>query len=62
MQTLVDAAEGALALDSARKYGLITGGPAVDVDRCIECLEAGKRRAILPSPDAIERFSRGLLL
>lgn len=55
-QAAVDAAQGALTLDSARKYGLVTGGPVVNVDRCVELLEAGRKRGIVPSPDAVEKF------
>jgi hypothetical protein len=38
-----------LHLDSARAYGLVTGGPAVNVDRCIELLERAKARGIVPT-------------
>lgn len=55
-QAAVDAAHGALALDAARQYGLVTGGPKVDADRCAEILRLGKARGITPEPDAIERF------
>jgi len=54
-QEAVDAAEAMLLLDSARQYGLITGGPGVHVDRCLEVLAAGRDRGIVPRPDAIER-------
>lgn len=55
-QAAVDAAAGALALDSARQYGLVTGGPTVNVERCAEILGAGEARGIRPRRDAIERF------
>lgn len=55
-QNAVDAAEGAITLESARAYGLVRGGPGVNVARCEEILAAGKLRGIKPSPDAIERF------
>lgn len=55
-QAAVDAAEGALAVDSARQYGLVTGGPIVNVDRCVEILDAGRERGITPASDAIEKF------
>ena len=57
-QEAVDLAYGALALDSARQYGLITGGPGVSVERCEEILRRGKERGILPGTEAIERFMR----
>lgn len=55
-QDAVDAAHGAVTLVSARAYGLVTGGPEINVVRCEEILAAGKRRGIKPSPDAVERF------
>jgi hypothetical protein len=55
-QDAVDAAHGAIALDSARKYGLVTGGPTVDVQRAAELLAKGRARGIRPRPDAIDRF------
>lgn len=59
-QEAVDAAEGALALDAARQYGLITGGPTIDVQRCISILKRGKSRGVTPHPQAIERFAASL--
>jgi hypothetical protein len=59
-QDAVDLAEGYLALDSARKYGLLNGGPDVDVERCEELLAKGKARGITPAPDAIEKLARAL--
>ena len=60
-QAAVDAAHGALALDSARKYGLVTGGPMVDVDRCEDILRRGERRGWVPSANAVETFIQELL-
>jgi len=37
-----------LLLDSARQYGLVTGGPEIDVERCEEILTLGKARGIEP--------------
>ena len=59
-QTAVDAAEGALALDSCRQYGLVTGGPKVNVNRCCEIIDAGRKRGIVPSPDAVQQFVAAL--
>jgi len=61
-QAAVDAAWGALALDAARQYGLVTRGPEVNVSRCEDMLRRGKRRGVVPAPDAIERFAAGLSL
>lgn len=56
-QDAVDAAQGALALDAARAYGLVEGGPGVNVARCEEFLAKGEARGIHPTGDAIERFA-----
>jgi hypothetical protein len=55
-QAAVDAAHAALALNSARRYGLVTGGPAVNVDRCAELLEKGRKLGYVPRPEAVEQF------
>lgn len=60
-QTAVDAAHGALALDAARQYGLVTGGPAVDVARAEQLLADGAKRRIYPGVDAVERFITAML-
>jgi hypothetical protein len=54
-QEAVDLAHTYLLLDAARKYGLVTGGPDVDLDRCEEILAKGRRRGITPSADCVER-------
>jgi hypothetical protein len=56
----VDAAHGALTLESARQFGLVTGGPEVDVERCEEILHRGAALGYLPGPDAIENFIHAL--
>jgi hypothetical protein len=55
-QNTVDAAEACLAIDSCRQYGLITGGPTINVERCMWILQKGKRRGYTPAPGAAERF------
>jgi hypothetical protein len=55
-QQAVDAAHACLMIHDAKLYGLITGGSAINADRCIQILELGKARRIYPSPDAMERF------
>lgn len=54
-QLAVDSAEACLLLDSARQYGLIEGGPGVNVDRCVEILEHGRARGIVPTPEGVQR-------
>jgi hypothetical protein len=55
-QASVDAALALLQLDSARQYGLITGRPTVNVDRCLEILELGRARGFEPASDVAERL------
>ncbi len=58
-QEVVDVAEFCLALESARQYGLVRGGPGVNVDRCEELLKLAAARGIRPHKDAIERVMGG---
>jgi hypothetical protein len=55
-QLAVDLAEGALSLDSARQYGLVAGGPKINVKRCEEILKRGRELGYSPSSEAIGRF------
>lgn len=55
-QDVVNAAAGALALHSARAYGLVKGGPKVDAERAQQLLLLGKQAGYVPAPDAIENF------
>lgn len=55
-QTTVDAAKALLVLDSARLYGLVTGGPEVNVKRCEEILYTGRQQGIQPRKDRVERL------
>lgn len=55
-QTAVDAAKALLTLEAARSYGLVRGGPGVNVGRCEDLLARGRARGIEPSPDAVERY------
>jgi hypothetical protein len=47
-QAAIDMAASWLLVDSARQYGLITGGPVVDVVRCDQLLTAGRARGVVP--------------
>jgi hypothetical protein len=49
-QLAVDAAEMLLLIDSARLYGLITGGPRAKVKRCEEILRIGREHGFTPGP------------
>lgn len=57
-QDVADWSEFFVSIDSCRQYGLITGGPLVNVDRSLELLERAKAQGITPRPDAIERCAR----
>lgn len=50
LQPLVDGAEFLLLLDAGRQYGLLTGGPEIDVERCEAALRVGARRGLVPRP------------
>lgn len=47
-------AAAALMLDSARQYGLVTGGPIVNVDRCVDVLAEAKGRGVEPTKAEID--------
>lgn len=57
-QNAANGAEWALAVDSARLYGLITGGPIVDVERCEELLTGARARGIQAELHAVEAFTK----
>ncbi len=57
-QEAVDAAAFYIALDSARQYGLVTGGPMVNIERCEEIIKQGETWGTYPHPldQLIERY------
>lgn len=55
-QEAVDAAYVLLMIDSARQYGLVTGGPAVVRERCGDILELGKLLGHEPDRDAVDEM------
>lgn len=55
-QDAVDAAWALLGIDSARQYGLVTGGPEVNVANCLDMVRKGEAWGITPSDDANKRF------
>lgn len=59
-QDAVDAAHAMLMLEAARLYGLVTGGPEVNIERCVEILEDGQARGIHPRIDAVQRLIKEL--
>jgi hypothetical protein len=60
-QEALDLAHVLLCIDSAQKYGLIAGGPRVNVDRCCRLLDEGKRYGVTPAKDCVERLTKELL-
>lgn len=54
-------AEACLLLDSARQYGLVTGGPGVDAERCEDILRRGAEQGIRPTHVEVDEAIRRLL-
>jgi hypothetical protein len=48
-QEAVNAAEFMLLLDSARQYGLVSGGPEGDLERCRDMLKRGADLGYTPT-------------
>lgn len=55
-QDAVDAAHALLTFEAARIYGLVEGGPEVNVERCVELLEDGKAMGVVPGAEAVRRM------
>lgn len=53
-QEAVDAAAALRALADCVMYGLIEGGPKIDVARCDDILERGRKRGVRPSQSHTE--------
>lgn len=53
-QEAVDMAAGWRMIEDCRMYGLIDGGPSVNLDRCDEILERGRKRGVRPSKPVLE--------
>lgn len=47
-QQAVNLASALLLIDSAKQYGLVHGGPEIDVPRCEELLQRGRELQVLP--------------
>jgi hypothetical protein len=61
LREMATLARACLLIESARAYGLITGGPAVDVDRCEEVLEHATERGVESSQDDVDAAAIGIL-
>lgn len=55
-QDVMDIADAAIRLDAARKYGLVKGGPKVNLKRCQEIVELAKSRGHCVGPNSIQKF------
>ncbi len=55
-QNAVDAADALLHIHSAVCYGLVTGAPTINVERCEQLLENARRRGVTPSAGNVERY------
>jgi len=60
-QDAVDCADGAIHFDAAREYGLIKGGPEIDLERAETLLRLGAEQGYHPRADAPEAFALSLL-
>lgn len=57
----VTLAEVCLDLDAARRYGLVTGGPDVDVERCVDLLKRGRQRGVVPVAAAVNAATQAFV-
>jgi len=48
-------AEACLRLEAARLYGLLTGGPTINVARCERVLAGAKRRGVILTAAEVDR-------
>jgi hypothetical protein len=55
-QEAMDMAHFLLSLESARRYGLVKGGPEVNVVRCLEIIQLGREKGMEPRPGAVEQI------
>jgi hypothetical protein len=53
-QEAVDAAAGMRALADCKMYGVIEGGPDINIARCDELLECGRKRGVYPSRPVVD--------
>lgn len=62
-QYAADLAELALAVDAARMFGLIEGGPEVNAGRASVIIEQAARRGVTPAPsdDLLGQFLAALM-
>jgi hypothetical protein len=59
-QEAADAAQFGLHLEGARDYGLVLGGPEVDLDRCRDLLQRAAVRGVSPRENLYEPRTDGV--
>ena len=59
-QEAADLAETFLLIDSAIKYGLITGGPQADLDRCARILKLAKIIDVHPDKKRVHEYIKAM--
>lgn len=59
-QSAVDAAAGLRAIADCKMYGLLEGGPTIDVRRCDEILKSGAARGFRPS-QSVNQLAVGMV-
>lgn len=52
-QAAADAAEQLLRMSAAQRFGLVEGGPAIDVARCEQLLATAGRKGFVPQAQAV---------
>ncbi len=57
----VNLAELYCLVDSAVKYGLVTFSGVIDINRCEEILEQGRRRGVFPVKAEVDALMRDLV-
>lgn len=55
-------AQACIVLDAARQYGLVTGGPGVNLNRCLEVVARAKARDIVPSEAEIDQAIQAIVI
>jgi hypothetical protein len=61
LQDAVNGARLLLVVDALRQYGLATGGPLCNYDRCHEMLGRGRARGVLPQEEIVDEALAELL-
>lgn len=61
-QEAVNLSDLLLRIESARAYGLVTGGPEVDAERCEDLISRGARLGVRPCWSEAERSAALLAL